>query len=325
MKNAIWTAALVAAAASAAAAKLDAPAALFGRLPDPPASLKAASALVRVVVRSGNPGLVAPGYDAVSRAVEAQVRSAGEASARRQLDQSGAGIDFARMQSDPAYARRMQAELAGMSLAQKMAMARRLQAAQAGAGRPTARRMAHMRAVEAPAEGGPGDRRADAAIRDVMGAAFARAAALHGEIDKSLKEALLKCPQDKYGESRPACTAPLLRVALSRHRTAEARALKEEDAAFRRARAIAAARVAAAETSRADVEAGGSENDRAELDARVGRYAEMMSAYGRAIVLGAGFWTRARCEFSGISPDCYAPAGKGGRISPPPTDAIPYK
>ncbi|MDE2489201.1 MAG: hypothetical protein KGM24_00025 [Elusimicrobia bacterium] len=34
---------------------------------------------------------------------------------------------------------------------------------------------------------------------------------------------------------------------------------------------------------------------------------------------------RARCEFDGVALNCYVPAGKDGKIPPPPTDAIPYE
>src|SRR5215831_21320673 len=105
---------------------------LFNRLPDPPATAEEAAKWAAKDGTILHPGLIALRADieAHRRSVQAiaQAREPAErAQAAAQVDAVGkglasAGIDMARMQSDPAYAKQIQASMQRMSPQEAMAV-----------------------------------------------------------------------------------------------------------------------------------------------------------------------------------------------------------
>jgi hypothetical protein len=287
MKRISTAVVLLAAAAASASAAAD-PASLFRRVPAPPRT--PAAAVRAVKVKGGDePRLVAGSYDAALAAVDAQVKSAGLAQGQAEADQMGAGIDVARMQSDPAYAQKVQARMASMSLAEKMAMARRMQAAQMGAGRPLQARAAHGRLVSDLA----GFERADQPVRAEVGGLLRKAGdaedAAHEAVDRRADAALAKCPSDKFGFVL-SCTEPLTRRFLAEHRAAEGKALAAENAAYARALKMSGPQVAAAERLAARAKSAGDSQAEAQASAAIAAFSRALGEFSRRAALRAAFW-----------------------------------
>ncbi len=329
MKRSLTALVLLSSAALSARAAAD-PAALFRKIPAPPKTLASAGARVRLKA-APEPRFVAPAYDAAMKAVTEQAKAKGLASGQAQADEMGAGIDVARMQSDPAYAQRVQAKMASMTMAQKMAMAQRFQEAQSGAGRPLQARIAEGELRQSIAELSRGNRETLARIGTMIRKAEADEDAAHRAVDARIDAALVKCPDDPNAtviEMRlPACADPLIRRARAEHTAAAAKALAAAGAVYRRAWALAKARVDAEAPLQAKAKSAGDANDAAQVAGAVDEFSHVLIAFARRATLRAAFWGQPGLFAAPTSSrvDFWVSAVKGGKdtakaVAWPPSD-----
>lgn len=268
---------LFAHASAALAGPVDGAKSLFDALPTPPATIPAAAAATQVVTAAGNATLRAPAYDSIESRLKAQLAAAAAPQG------TAGGVDFARMQSDPAYAAQVQARMQSMSTAEKMAFAQQMSAAHA-AGGPSTGAVAAFVGGQRTA-----DQAAQSRMRSELEAALATAGARHKALDAQLAVEAKACPTDKTGWPESHCTSALAEKSIAQHRAIEQDALPQEAKAFADARAIAAAELTKAHAVAAQAEGASA----APLSAWVGTYTELLREYAEAMTLRAGFWAHA--------------------------------
>jgi hypothetical protein len=288
-KSFLATALLIAVAAFTHAGEID-PGRLFASVPTPPQTIVAAVSQVRIT-RTDRVTAEAPAYDALTRKVEETEHVTGNKSAQQQINQTGLNIDFQRMQTDPAYAAKVQAQMEGMSDARKMEAVRRWQEYQNYGNRPTAGLMAHAKVTQSFAEQ---KTKNDDALRDIMGmyrTAMQAEAERHDAVDKAIEAALEKCPTDSTGMEKVwSCAGPLKNEALRKHREAETSSLADEKAAYAKARTTAQARVDGLLPLMNDAKKGGQASDVAMVSGQIGEFTRVLAKFGRTIALRAAFW-----------------------------------
>jgi hypothetical protein len=244
-------------------------------LPALPASVGAARGVTDVKALPEGPRLVAPAFETYKLQVKSRVDAAATAN-------NGGTIDVARMQSDAAYAQAMQAKIAAMSPAEKMAFAHTMQG---GTGDPmVAGRVAGFLGMQRPA-----DLAAMTKIRDTIEAAMNVASRQHVEADRRFDAQAKACPTDKTGWPLDTCTGPLGDQSIAEHRRIEDGALPGEAQALAQARAIAATELAKARPVLAATPA----NARGSLAGWAATYATLLGEYADAMTLRAGFWAHA--------------------------------
>jgi hypothetical protein len=294
MKKSFFFATMLIAASTFSLAGDRDPGRLFASLPTPPATISAAVSQIRIT-NARRPAATAPAYDAVIREVGEAEKAVGTASAQQQINQTGLDIDFQRMQTDPAYAAKVQERMAGMSDAEKMAAVQHWQAAQSFRGRPASDLTAHARVVQSYSEQ---KAKNDNALREIVGiyrTAMREDAARHEAVDQEIEAALEKCPTDNTGmEKAWPCAGPLKHEALRRHREAERRSLGEENAAYAKARAMARTRVDELLPLMTAAKQGGQASDTAMVSGQIGEFTRTLASFGRAIALKAAFWGEPR-------------------------------
>ncbi len=255
------------------------PYALLDAIPAPPGDLAAAARTTQVGSDGSNIALVAPAYDALTkRIVAAPAQSAG----------SAGGIDFARASSDPAYAAQIQARMANMSTADKMAMAQQMMAAQRqGTSAAESSAIGTFLAAQRSA-----DTEATTRIRTLLDGALKATAAKHKSVDDSFNAMAKACPQGSTGWPLDSCTTPLGTRSLAQHRAVEESALPSEDQAFAQARSIARAEIAKGH----DLVTQASGSSAGPLMAWAMTYVQLLDDYARTITLRAGFWAHANAN-----------------------------
>lgn len=295
MRCLMLTAALLLVAVCAQAGELQ-PGRLFARVPPPPPTL--AAAVSRVAVSGGSePKATAPAYERFFAQLHAATVAGGNAAGQQQMARMGLDIDFQRLQSDPAYAARMQQRMAGMSVAEKMAMAQRMMAAQSGAGRGMPQQLAHAKVITFLSKNKQANHRALMQIDTMFRRAVQAARARQEVVARRIKAALERCPSDQTGEELVAsCADPLRKKALREHRRSAKQSLAEELAVFARAQKLARARVEATLPMLAQARQAGDATDVAIINGEIGRFTRTLADYGRAVTLGAAFWGNPHLE-----------------------------
>lgn len=262
----------------------------FDKLPALPATLAQAAGAVKITT-GDNPALTAPSYDAAAAKLKKGLEDSSEASAQKQMDQGGMGVDVKRMQSDPAYAAAFQAKMRDMSPAERMAMSQRMGAAQRAdaMNQVMAQRGAGGSPMAAMGASAPEERKVQAAVHAALDSALKASNARHAAVDREIDAAAKACPGDKTGWPLAACTAEAGKKGIAKHRAAETQALAEENAAYAKARALAKPRVDALAALLAKAKAAGG-SGQASISAGIDLYTQMLLDFARASALRAGFW-----------------------------------
>jgi hypothetical protein len=268
---------------------------LLDAIPAPPSDLAAAARTTQVGSDS-DAALTAPAYDALkTRIAAAAVQSAG----------SAGGVDFARASTDPAYAAQVQARMANMSTADKMAFAQQVMAAQRqGTSAADSSALGTFLASQRGA-----DTVATNKIRALLDGALKATAAKHKSVEDSLNAMAKACPQDSTGWPLSSCTTPLGSKSLAQHRAVEEAALATEDQAFGQARSIAGAELAKARDLLTRLQGSSSATP---VLAWAMTYVQLLDDYGRTMTLHAGFWAHANAgKYTGsVTNYIHTPDGK---------------
>lgn len=290
MKKWFLVVAMIIIAASLANARGTDPGRLFAEVPAPPKTLAAAVSQV-TITGSSNPRAAAPVYDAVLREVLQQEKTLGTAGEQQQMDRMGLGIDFQRMQNDPAYAAKMQKKMASMSVSQRMAMAQRMMAAENGEGKTASALMAHGRVVQFLGEKEPVNERALAGMNELFRKTIKAADARHDAVNRKIEASLSKCPTDNTGMEKVwSCADPIERRDMREHRAAEMTSLAEENAAYSKAWKTAKARIDDMMPVLAMAKQGGDAGDLAVINGEIGKFIQTLASFGRSVTLRAAFW-----------------------------------
>jgi hypothetical protein len=256
------------------------PYALLDAVPAPPSDLATAGRTTQVGANDTTTvAVTAPAYDALKKRIAAAaVQSAG----------SAGGIDFARASTDPAYAAQVQARMANMSTADKMAFAQQVMAAQRqGTSVADSSALGTFLASQRSA-----DTEATNKIRTLLDGALKATAAKHKSVDDTFNAMAKACPQDSTGWPLQSCTSSLGSKSLAQHRAVEEAALSNEGQAFAQARSIAGAELAKARDLFTRLQ-GPSVTP---VMAWAMTYVQLLDDYGRTITLHAGFWARANAS-----------------------------
>ncbi|MGH8539212.1 MAG: hypothetical protein ACRETW_01730 [Stenotrophobium sp.] len=282
---------------------------LFEQIPAPPATLAQAGASVGLIRNPSNNVYLAitdpalrrsraawhAGMDAINQAgVDAQ--TAGTAAA---------GIDVARMQSDPAYAQQIQQKMASMSQAEKMQMAMQMTASRQQSQQATLANPAGMRAGIGligylSRDGRPQLDAAETGLREHFAKLVADYDGRHAALDQQLQTALKACPVLPFDVCHVECGPDLKCLAtiqarvpalIAAHRKLAAAELAEETALFTATRSAMQPVIAKTGSLTAAAEAAG-----APASQRQSGYTAILSNSGRLQVFvakatqRAGFW-----------------------------------
>ncbi len=255
------------------------PYALLDAIPAPPSDLTTAARTTQIGSDGSNVALTAPAYDALkSRIAAAPVQTAG----------SAGGIDFARAGSDPAYAAQIQARMANMSTADKMAFAQQMMAAQRQGTSPTeSSAIGSFLASQRSA-----DTEATNKIRSLLDGALQATAARHKSVDATFNAMAKACPQGSTGWPLDSCTGPLGSKSIAQHRAVEEANLPNENQAFAQARAIARAELAKGRAVLNQVQG----SSATPVVAWAMTYVQLLDDYARTITVRAGFWAHANAS-----------------------------
>jgi hypothetical protein len=252
---------------------------MLDAIPAPPADLATAGRTTQVDSDGSNVALIAPAYDALKKRIAAAaLQSAG----------SAGGIDFARASGDPAYAAQIQARMANMSTADRMAFAQQVMAAQRqGTSAAESSALGTFLASQRSA-----DTEATNKIRTLLDGALKATAAKHKSVDDTFNAMAKACPQGSTGEPLDSCTGPLGSKSLAQHRAVEEAALPEEDQAFAQARSIARTELAKGRDLLTRVQG----SSATPVIAWAMTYVQLLDDYGRTITVRAGFWAHANAS-----------------------------
>ena len=275
----------------AVAAPQSDPIQVLNSFPPTPANVASAGMATQAGTDSGSPVLIAAAYDALNVSIKATAfNPAG----------SVGGIDISRASSDPAYAAQVQARMQSMSMAEKMAMASQMQSAAASGSSPAVAAFVGRQR--------PADIAAQQKIRTLLDSALTSAGAKHRAIDDALNASAKACPQDKTGWPLASCTGPLGVKSIAQHRAVEEAALASEGQALVQAKAIAMVELSKGR----DLYAQASGPSGASLMAWGMTYVQLLSDYGKAITLRAGFWAHADAsKYTGMVTDyIHSPGGE---------------
>jgi hypothetical protein len=268
---------------------------LLDAIPAPPTDLAGAGRVTLIGSDGGNVALTAPAYDALkSRIAAAAVQSAG----------SAGGVDFARASTDPDYAAQVQARMATMNTADKMAFAQQVMAAQRqGTSAADSSAVATFVASQRSA-----DTQATNKIRTLLDGTLQSTAAKHKSVDDTFNAMAKACPQGSTGWPLDSCTSPLGAKSIAQHRVVEEASLPGENQAFAQARAIARAELAKGHDVLSRVQGPSA----APLMAWAMTYVQLLDDYGRTITLRAGFWAHANAsKYTGsVTPYIHTPDDK---------------
>lgn len=255
------------------------PYALLDAIPAPPTDLATAGRTTQIGSDGSNVALTAPAYDALKKRIAAAaVQSAG----------SAGGIDFARASTDPAYAAQIQARMANMSTADKMAFAQQVMAAQRqGTSAADSSELGTFLASQRSA-----DAEATNKIRSLLDGALKATMSKHKSVDDTFNAMAKACPQGSTGWPLDSCTGPLGSKSIAQHRAVEEAALPAEDQAFSQARSIASAELAKARDLLARLQGSAA----TPVNAWAMTYVQLLDDYARTITLRAGFWAHANAS-----------------------------
>lgn len=210
-----------------------------------------------------------------------------------------AGVDSARLQSDPAYAKQFQQKMASMSQAEKIQMAMRMSGA-AQAPNPDALRAFGRLETYVIGDGAKATAAARNAMRGGMTKIVAHYNSCHANLDKNLVAALKACPMVKRcGDTTdcppvPVCVATIqARVPelIAQHRKCALSELNEERGLFGKTRAAMAPVVGKIAVLTAAAEnAGVSATQRNAGYSALQADVAQLQLWDAQIVLRAGYW-----------------------------------